>query len=262
MSGKPQLVFYASRCIGCGACVQVCPEDAQVVSPTERRILWDSCNNCGKCSDVCPTNALETEGKWFTADEVVDVVKRDMNYYKNSGGGVTFSGGEPTYQSKFLKDCLKKCKELGVHTAIDTCGFLQWPVLEQLLPHIDLFLFDIKHMNSSAHENLTGVKNDLILTNLRHISEQGKSIWIRVPLIPDHNDSEQNLAMLAEYIKPLTGVEKITLLPYNDAAAAKYGFIGEKYRLADIEPYSMDESESILKIFSKFVGYSEDDLRP
>ncbi len=262
ISAKPQLIFYSSRCIGCGACVKACPKDAQIVSSTERRLLWDKCDDCGECVKVCPSNALEMEGKELTVDQVVDIVNRDTVYYRNSGGGVTFSGGEPTRQPQFLTACLQKCKEMGIHTAIDTSGFVQWPVLEKMLPHIDLFLFDVKHMDSAVHKELTGVGNELILQNLRYLSEHGKSIWIRVPLIPGRNDSEDNLRKVADFVRPLRGVERITLLPYNNAASAKYGFIGEAYNLEGVLPHSKDEYGNLVKMFATEAGCHEDDLLP
>ncbi len=165
-------------------------------------------------------------------------------------------------QPYFLAACLKKCKELGIHTAIDTCGFVQWSVLEKMLPYIDLFLFDLKHSDSVTHEELTGVGNELILQNVQNLSKHGKCIWIRVPLIPRYNDSEENLRRVAEFVKPLTSVERITLLPYNDAASAKYEFIGEKFELMQTVPHSKEEFGSLLKKFSKLLGCDENDLLP
>ena len=250
ISTKPQLIFYSSRCIGCGACVKACPQNAQVVSVKERRVVWERCDDCGKCADECPSKALEMEGEWLTVEQVINVVRRDLVYYRNSGGGVTFSGGEPTMQPRFLVACLKKCKEIGIHTAIDTCGFVKWSVLKRMLPYIDLFLYDVKHMDSGKHEELTGVGNESILQNLRSISQQGKPIWIRIPLIPGCNDSEENLHRVAEFLKPLMRVEKVVLLPYNKAASAKYEFIGKKYELEDLVPHSKKEVEAFVEIFS------------
>ena len=260
--GTPQLLFYAGRCIGCGACVKACPNDAQLISSEDRVIRWDMCEDCGGCAEVCPSNALVIEGKWVTVEQIVDVVKRDIVYYTNSGGGVTFSGGEATFQPKFLSACLEACKKIGIHTAVDTCGVVQWPVLETLLPHVDLFLFDLKHMDSDTHKALTGAGNELILQNLKNLSGRQQSIWIRVPLIPGCNDSEENLAATADFVKPLAGIENITLLPYNDATSAKYGFIGKEYELEGLSPHPDDEYKSIVKTFAARVGRDEDDLLP
>ena len=186
----------------------------------------------------------------MTVEQVMDIVQRDMSYYKNSGGGVTFSGGEPTMQPRFLLACLKKCKQIGINTALDTCGLAKWPVFDEILPYIDLFLYDIKEMDSEKHKQLTGVGNELILENLRRISERGKPVWIRIPLIPGYNDSEKDLRRTAEFIKQLKGIRKVSLLPYNEAAAAKYQFMGQNYKLADVVACSKEREAELVDIFS------------
>ena len=250
ISPVPQLLFISQRCIGCGACVEACPQNAQIVSPSERRVLWEQCDNCGKCVEVCPSKALQMAGEWLTVEQVMNVVEKDMVYYRNSGGGVTFSGGEPTMQPKFLLACLKRCKDAGIHTAIDTCGFVKWSVLEEMLPYIDLFLFDLKHMDSGKHKQATGVGNELILENLKGISQQGKPIWVRIPLIPGYNDSEENLRRVVELVRPLETVETVSLLSYNKLAGAKYQFIGKKYELEHLVPHSKDGEKALIKMLS------------
>lgn len=250
ISLKPQLFFTASRCIACGACVTACPRDAQVVSATERRVLWENCDNCGDCIPVCPSTALEMSGQWMTAEQVLATVLKDKVYYDNSGGGVTFCGGEPTMQPDFLSACLKACHDEGIHTAVDTCGQVKWPVLAEMLPCIDLFLFDIKQMDSARHRELTGVGNELILDNLQKITAAGKPVWIRIPLIPGCNDSEDNLARIAELVAPMETVERITLLPYNVVTGARYPAIGEEYRLAGIAAHTREEVKAIAGMMS------------
>lgn len=252
ISTTPQLLFIANKCIGCAACVEACPKDAQIVTPSERRVLWERCDNCGECAEVCPSRALQMAGQWLTVEQVMNVVEKDIDYYRNSGGGVTFSGGEPTMQPEFLLACLKRCKDAGIHTAIDTCGFVKRSVLEQLLPYLDLFLYDLKHMDSQKHRQSTGVGNELILENLRRISEQGKPVWVRVPLIPGYNDDEENLRRIAELAGALDSVEKVSLLSYNVLTGAKYQFIGESYELEDLAPYTKDEEKALLKTLSRF----------
>jgi pyruvate formate lyase activating enzyme len=220
-----------------------------MISGEARHILWEKCDHCGQCVQVCPTRALEMVGEWLTVDQVMDVVRRDAVYYKNSGGGVTFSGGEPTAQPRFLAACAQQCREEGIHTALDTCGFVEWTVLEAVLPHIDLFLFDLKHMDSQEHERLTGVNNGLILENLRRIDQRAKPIWIRIPLIPGRNDSTENLGGIAELARQLTAVKKVSILPYNAAAGAKYRLIGRDYGLEELD-YSKDREQDILRIFA------------
>lgn len=250
ISAAPQLLFHSNRCIGCGACVEACPRDAQIVSPADRRVLWESCDNCSDCVAACPSAALEMAGEWLSVEQVMAAVERDLVYYRNSAGGVTFCGGEPTMQHEFLLACLEACKDLGIHTALDTCGQVKWSVLEEMLPYVSLFLYDIKHMDSARHKEFTGVGNELILENLVRIGERGKPIWVRIPLIPGYNDSEDNLRGVAEFVGPLQTVEKISLLPYNVVTGAKYRSIGKKYRLEQVVPYAKDEEKVPAKMLS------------
>ena len=249
-SKERQLLFIENRCIGCGACVEVCPKDAQELSGTGRRILWERCEDCGECTQSCPSMALEMAGEWMTADQIMDVVRRDTVYYKNTGGGVTFSGGEALGQPEFLTACIERCKHEGIHTAVDTSGFAKGSVFEKILPYTDLFLYDLKQMDSQKHEEMTGVGNAVILENLKRIDGRGKTIWVRVPLIRGYNDSIENLRQIAEFTKTLTNVEKVSLLPYNGAAGAKYSFIGRKYGLEHLDGHTKQEKTDILKIFS------------
>lgn len=250
ISPESQLVFHGNRCIGCGDCVGACPRDAQVVSPSERRVLRGRCNDCGDCVPICPSAALEMAGKWLSVEQVMEVVEKDRVYYRNSGGGVSFCGGEPTRQHEFLLACLKACRDVGIHTALDTCGQVKWPVLDEMLPFTDLFLYDIKHMDSTRHKELTGVGNELILENLERIGQHGKPVWVRIPLIPGYNDSEDNLRKVAELVAQMASVEKISLLPYNVVTGAKYQSIGEKYQLEDVVPNSKEKDKALAKMLS------------
>ena len=252
ISPAPQLLFHINRCIGCGACVKACPRDAQVVSPAVRQVLWERCDNCGECVKTCPSAALVMCGEWLSVEQVIETVEKDSDYYRNSGGGVTFCGGEPTMQHQFLLECLKTCKKAGIHTAVDTCGHVKWPVLEKMLPYIDLFLYDIKHLDSTRHSELTRVENELILNNLKRINEQGKPIWVRIPLIPGYNTQEDNLRAIIEFVAPMTSVEKIWLLPYNVVSGAKYQSIGEKYQLEHVVPNSRESDEARVKMLSHY----------
>lgn len=186
----------------------------------------------------------------MTVEQIMDIVRRDTVYYKNTGGGVTFSGGEALGQPEFLTVCLERCKQEGIHTAVDTSGCAKGSVFEEVLPHTDLFLYDLKQMDNRKHERMTGVGNAVILENLKRIDERGKPIWVRVPLIPGYNDSIEDLRQIAEFTKTLTNVEKVSLLPYNGAAGAKYLFVGRKYGLEHLDGYTKQEETDFLKIFS------------
>jgi pyruvate formate lyase activating enzyme len=189
-------------------------------------------------------------GEWMTVNKVMGVVRRDTVYYENSDGGITFSGGEPTAQPQFLAACAKQCRDEMIHTTLDTCGFVEWSVLKEILCYIDLVLFDLKHMDSGEHMRFTGVHNDVILENLQRIDQCKKPIWIRIPLIPGYNDSEKNLAQVAEAIRQLKAVRKVSILPYNTIAGTAYRLIGREYSLEGLE-YSNEREQEIPWIFSR-----------
>jgi pyruvate formate lyase activating enzyme len=186
----------------------------------------------------------------MTVEEVVDQVSRDTLFYRSSGGGVTFSGGEPTAQPEFVRACAERCGELGIHTALDTCGHAQRHVFEELLPVFDLVLYDIKHMDPERHRELTGVGNDLVLENLRCIDAAGVPVWIRVPLIPGCNDAQDNIECVADLLRSLRCVKKVCLLSYNLAAGARYTVIGKRFDL-EVRQLSADRERQIVETLAK-----------
>jgi pyruvate formate lyase activating enzyme len=227
----PRLSYYQNRCIACNACFSACPNEVHGLIDGRRTIRWHKCRACGACIEACPAKALEMVGKWMAADEVMEVVRRDASYYAGSGGGVTFSGGEPAAQPDFLLSCARLCKSEGIHTALDTCGYADWTAYEQVLPYFDLVLYDVKHADPAMHREDTGADNARIQENLRKIDRMRIPIWIRIPLIPGRNDSERNISQIASLVRDLRTVERITLLPFNSAAGAKYGTIGRIFEL-------------------------------
>jgi pyruvate formate lyase activating enzyme len=248
---KPQLTFYQNRCIGCGACIRVCPGGVHILSDRGRVILREKCTGCGRCVEACPAAALELTGRWRGVTEVMALVTRDRAYYKASGGGVTFSGGEPLMQPDFLTACLRECRREGFHTAVETSGFAPWEVLEPLVPLTDLFLYDIKHVDPVRHLELTGVPNLLIIENLKKISAGGGSIWVRLPLIPGINDGQKEMMAVAELIKGIKGIKRVSLLPYNVAAGARYLEIGKSYSLDGLAAQPKEQLQNLAAIFSR-----------
>lgn len=189
-------------------------------------------------------------GQWKSVDSVVQTVLRDRSYYLNSGGGVTFSGGEPTAQPDFLLACASECKKLGIHTALDTCGYAEWQIFDAVLPAIDLVLYDVKHLDPREHLKQTGVGNEIILANLRRINRFKVPIWLRVPLIPGYNDSIENIEGTAALAKSLHSVERVTLLSYNAAAGARYPSVGRQFSMP--EPFFDNKRErEIMAVFSR-----------
>lgn len=201
----------------------------------------------GACIESCYAEALVRVGKEISAQEVVDEAKRDEAFYRNSGGGITLSGGEPLFQPEFTFEVLKRCKQLGLHTCLDTCGYASWEILNDILPYVDLFLYDLKILNSKLHKEHTGVENELILENLKKIITEKKEIEVRMPLIPGYNNSEGNLHDTAAFLNDRK-IEKIVLLPYSQLGLSKYRALGKKYRLENLQPVGDEEVEQAQRI--------------
>jgi pyruvate formate lyase activating enzyme len=214
-----EVAFFEQRCVRCGTCEQVCPEDA--VDPATRRPVDERCTRCGQCTTTCPGMAREIVGTSMSVEEVVRAVERDTVFHDESGGGVTFSGGEPLLQAEFLRACLIRLRSFGCHTAVDTTGFAREEVVLDIAVHADLFLYDLKLMDARRHEQLVGVSNEPILRNLRAVVERGTPVWIRVPLLPGINDDEQNLTQLAEFLRDLRADLPVQLLPYHRVGTGK-----------------------------------------
>ena len=215
-SAKTEMLFYKNRCTGCGKCKEKCPNSLE------------KCDFCGKCVLFCPHDAREICGKEYTVDDVMREVLKDKAIYENSGGGVTFSGGECMLQIDFLEEVLKKCKEQGIHTAVDTAGHVPTEYFERILPHTDLFLYDIKCFDEEKHKKYTGVGNELILSNLKKLISLGAKIWIRIPVIPGVNDTLSEMKKIKSFIDSSGGVEKIELLPYHAMGEHKYSALGKE----------------------------------
>lgn len=208
----PQLLFYRDKCTGCGTCRRVCPHELQ------------SCTLCGACALHCPADARQLCGRLYTVEEVVDEVVKDTAFYRNSGGGVTFSGGECLLQTDFLVEALTRCRAAGIHTAVDTAGCVPWEVFERVRPLTDLFLYDVKAYTESLHRDGTGVSNRLILENLQKLSGRA-AIWVRVPVIGGFNDRLEEMQAIADFLRPLA-VERVELLPYHAMGKHKYAAMG------------------------------------
>lgn len=195
----------------------------------------------------------KTVGKDTTVKDVLDIVKKDMPYYKRSGGGLTLSGGEMLCQSDFAYALLRSAKEASINTAVETTGFAPFEKIEKLLPYIDTVLMDIKHTNSEKHKAFTTQTNELILENAVKIAEKAKKLIIRVPVIPTFNDTEEEIREIAKFAKSLKGVEEINLLPYHKFGKDKYDGLGRKYLMGDLETPT-DEKMNRLKTVAEKLG--------
>ena len=230
-SPKQQLMLYGSRCIGCRACEQVCPQNLH--SFTEdgvHKIRREMCAACGVCADAC-VGALEIVGKPMCAEEIVQAVLRDKPFYDNSGGGMTLSGGEPLLTPAFTLEVLRLAKENGIHTCIETCGYAPWEDIEALLPYVDIFLWDFKESDDARHKEYTGVSSVRILENLRKLNNAGAQIILRCPIIPGCNDREDHLLAIAALAEELDGVQRVDVEPYHPLGQSKSEGIGEVYPL-------------------------------
>ena len=239
-----QLSFMAHKCTQCGLCIKKCPGQALSLS-TEDRIDNKKCDLCGNCVRYCPKNCYTVYGKEYTVDELISEIEKDMPYYKNSGGGVTVTGGEPTLQYSFLVEFLSSCKERGIHTAMESNVSCSREVIHQLAPYVDLFLADVKHMDSMIHRQVIGQGNEAVLNNIRYLtSELKKTVAIRVPCIPGFNVTDENMNNLKEFALEIqkTGcLQMVHLLPYHNLGMGKYASLGMNYSMQNVRPLTETE---------------------
>lgn len=228
------LRYNSSVCIGCGLCVQLCPQGCHTIDENGHTVDRVACNGCGACTVDCPDGALELNGRGYTEEELFERVAADAEFYQSSGGGVTFSGGEPVLQNIFLSGILKRCREAGIHTAVDTAGNVLWEMFENILPDTDLFLYDVKFISPEKQLAATGVRNDKILGNLKELCRRGAHIWVRVPLVPDFHNLDE-IEKIAAFLKDLP-VERIELIPYHRYGVGKYTALGIPYTVSCKEP--------------------------
>jgi pyruvate formate lyase activating enzyme len=221
---KPELFYFKEKCTGCGKCVAVC--STRAIRIEDRKSITDriKCDGCGKCVQVCPNEAKSLMGKEMPVQEVFQKIKGDEIFYKRSNGGVTLTGGEPLFQPCFSRNLLTICQQAGIHTAIETCGYADWRIFKDILQHVNLVLFDLKHMSSDKHREYTGVPNELILDNARRIYHELKiPVWARIPVIPGYNDSIQNIDTTADFIASELGTSvPVYLLAYHRLGESKH----------------------------------------
>lgn len=249
-SFSPELIVRDILCKGCGACVETCPQQAITLTKKEgRRINRKKCNSCFLCAEKCQYQSLSVCGKYMKVDEILDEVLQDRLFYKNSGGGVTLSGGEVLLQSDFALQVLKACKTEGLHTVLETSGYGSWKELKDLLPFVDLVLFDLKHPDPVEHKKTTGVGNKIILENLRKTSKM-TPVWLRIPLIAGFNDSEAQIKKATLLGKEI-GVQKISLLPYHEGGKSKSEQLGRIYPLPEARAPEEEHLDHLKKIIEK-----------
>lgn len=253
LASQLQTTFVANNCIGCGKCMEICPVDAiGRGGATDQGLVLDRdrCTLCGQCAKHCYAGAINIIGRKVTIAELMQMVERDRQFYEESNGGITFSGGEPLAQPLFLKAALKEAQARNIHTAIETSSFAAWDVYESVLKHVDLVMTDIKHMDDEEHKRITGVSNRLILDNIGKISNLGIPLRIRLPLVPGINDSDQNLQAVAEFVEQLNNVVSLDILPYHRLGELKWAQLDCSYPMAGVKPPTpeyVDERISCLR---------------
>ncbi len=250
-SPNPQLMFRANRCQGSKACLEACPQGAitwQGASITD----WSKCIPCSKCAEACLAGAREVVGREISVDALMEELERDIPFYDQSGGGVTFTGGEPMLQVEFLRSALSACKDLQLHTTVDTSGQANWLSLRSILPYTDLFLYDLKHMDSEKHKEYTAVSNRKILDNLQKLSAEGAKILVRIPVIPGINDDLDNRQRCGEFLADLPNIEGVELMPYHAIGMAKYESLGRQYKLGNTVSPTADQLSEIETFFVRY----------
>lgn len=246
ISPKQQQLFTASKCIGCGECVKVCPKGA--IALTEEGIITDpvKCNLCGRCAEVCPTRAIEMSGRHYEIAELMEIVEKERVFFDQSDGGVTISGGEPLLHPEYLLQILKACGEHNIHRVVDTSGFCDQAVLLEVAKQTELFLYDLKLIDDELHRRYTGVSNVRILDNLQALAASGAAISIRIPVIGGVNADEQQMAAMAQFVASLPGEKRrVHLLPYHGVAAHKHVKLGGRYVEGEMREPSAGELERV-----------------
>jgi pyruvate formate lyase activating enzyme len=240
----PELMYMHKKCNICGECVGMCPSQALFSTRKELGINRKICSVCGVCAEKCPSGALKIVGKKTSVEEVMKEIGKDSAFYEESGGGVTLSGGEPLWQIDFTSAILRECKELNIHTAVDTCGYASCKAIERIKDKVDLFLYDLKIMNDEKHRKYTGKSNKQILRNFKTLADNGNDLLVRLPVIPGINDDRKNIQMAADFVL-LYGVKRVCLLPYHRAGIEKYRSLGKRYNLNSIRTPSEPKLNAI-----------------
>jgi pyruvate formate lyase activating enzyme len=253
ISSTKEKMYSPAKCIKCGTCVAVCPENAITLNAEGITTDTDLCTMCGGCAEACPAKAIEMSGKPMSVAQIMETIEKERIFFDQSGGGVTFSGGEPLLHSGILIELLDACGKGGIHRAVDTAGHVKTEILLEVAKRTDLFLYDLKMMDSALHERWTGVKNELILHNLKALASAGVPCIIRIPLIGGVNDHEENIRRTADFIASLPGkTREVHLLPYHDIAQHKYGKLARHEEFVLLEEPDRKTLEKTIQIFEEY----------
>jgi len=249
-----EISFHVSDCLSCLRCLEVCPVPGAITEDKDRRIDRSRCTRCMRCVDTCLGRALRKVGKLISVEELLEKIVRYKPFFDGSDrGGVTLSGGEPTFQPKFALQILNSCRELGIHTAVETCGYTTYEILKTIAENSDLVLYDIKCMDEAKHTKHTGKSNSLILKNLKRLcKEVNTEIVIRIPLISGFNDDDENVRESAGYVSMLGKVQRLDLLPFNALASAKYKALGKEWKYENMSQQSDERLARLRQIVETY----------
>ena len=236
---EPKLAFYEERCTQCGSCQEACPQRISPNGQEEKRI---GCDNCGLCVDQCSQKALSILCTESTIEPILAKIERERIFFQHSDGGVTFSGGEPTFQQEFLRSLTNELYRRGISTWMETCGYFNWDSTKDILLKMDHLLYDIKCMDENLHKQVTGVSNQLILENCCKAAQEGIPLTIRIPLIKEVNCTTENLIATAQFVNDNVPGGRIELLPYHDFGKEKYQAIGMR---EDFKPFTTPTRDEI-----------------
>lgn len=251
-----QILYKSNMCVNCGACTKVCPAGIHILNNGIHEVKRNNdCIGCRRCKNVCPQAALEIAGEMKSLSELLDIVREDTMFYEMSGGGITLGGGECTMQAEAAKNLLMACRQEGINTAIETCGYTKTDKLLELAEYVDLFLFDVKHMDPERHNELTGVSNDLILHNLTELLKHRYHVTIRMPMLKNMNDSQEEIRSVIEFLMPYKdypNFKGIDLLPYHKLGVNKYNQLDQEYPIAgdpSLSDAEIDQIEEWIKAY-------------
>lgn len=239
-----QILFKRDMCVDCGACAGVCPKGIHAMADGHHSVRREpDCIGCGRCAEACPRRALTVTGEQRSISELLSIVEEDLPFYRISGGGVTLGGGEVLMQPEAAANLLAACRNAGINTAIETCGYAKPETVRRIAPLVDLFLFDIKHMDPEEHARLTGVRNEMILDNLRWLFENGFAVKVRMPVLKGLNDDEKEFMAVADFLEPYRDYRNfkgVDILPYHKMGVNKYAQLDMDYPLEG-DPVLTDE---------------------
>ena len=250
-SFKAEVMESTNRCIGCMACVSACTSSAINLIDGFPKIDRKLCDSCHECVKICYASAKRIVGDEYSPKELFDEIKKDKVFFLKSGGGVTFSGGEPLAQPDFLYEVAKLCHNSGIHVMLESCGYGEFEKFEKALEYVDAMYFDVKHIDPIKHKQITGYSNELILENLHKIAAKGIHVIVRTPVIPGYTDQDENIKGIAKEIRDIPNVIEYELLAYHNLGESKYNALGRKYHLTGTDTPSKERMFALSEVANK-----------